>query len=254
SVEDHFFDDMGANSLLMAQFCSKLRETGAVVDVSMRDTYLHPTIRALAAHLEAQEPGPNVEVEPQITPHRASPLAYFATGAAQAAFAFAYLTFSLWLTLEMIAYALSGEGALDYYVRTVTAALLVAAALTAVPVALKWILVGRWKAERFPVWGLKYFRFWRVRTLLGASPMRLFAGTPLYNGYLRLLGARIGRDAVLLNGGTVIASDLLTVGAGALVNQTATMPGYRARSGYIEIGPVSIGERAFVGEAAHLDI
>ncbi|CAN0552921.1 unnamed protein product, partial [Laminaria digitata] len=52
SVEDHFFDDMGANSLLMAQFCTRLRETGCVTDVSMRDTYQYPTIGTLAAHLE----------------------------------------------------------------------------------------------------------------------------------------------------------------------------------------------------------
>jgi non-ribosomal peptide synthetase-like protein len=93
-----------------------------------------------------------------------------------------------------------------------------------------------------------------VRTLLAVSPMRLFASTPLYNWYLRLLGARIGKDAVLLNGGTVIASDMISIGDGAFVSRTATMPGYRARSGYIEIGPLTIGARAFVGEAARLSI
>src|SRR5690606_15911236 len=80
SVEDHFFDDMGANSLLMAQFCTKLRETGIVADVSMRDTYQHPTIRALAGHLDgAAATAAPVDVEPQPVPHRASLFAYVMT-------------------------------------------------------------------------------------------------------------------------------------------------------------------------------
>ena len=254
SVEDHFFDDMGANSLLMAQFCTKLRETGLVADVSMRDTYMHPTIRALATHLGAQGPEAAIEVEEQLEPHHASLFTYALTGIAQAAFAFAYVTFTFWLAIQVLAYTFDGNGALDYYLRSVTAALVMAAAMTAVPVAAKWMLVGRWTADRFPVWSLKYFRFWLVRTLLALSPMRLFAGTPLYNWYLRLLGARIGKDAILLNGGTVIASDMISIGDGAFISRTATMPGYRARSGYIEIGQLTIGARAFVGEAAHLSI
>jgi amino acid adenylation domain-containing protein len=215
SVEDHFFDDMGANSLLMAQFCTRLRETGLVGDVSMRDTYQHPTIRALAAHLEAQDPAASIEVEEQITPHHASLFAYVMTGVAQAAVSFAYMTFTLWLSIKLIVFTISGSDALDFYVRSVTAAFALAAALTIVPIALKWLLIGRWRPERFPIWGLKYFRFWFVRTLLGLSPMQLFAGTPFYNWYLRLLGAKIGKDVVLLNGGTLVATDMMTIGDGA---------------------------------------
>ena len=69
--------------------------------------------------------------------------------------------------------------------------------MTAVPIAAKWLLIGRWKAESFPIWSLRYFRFWMVKTLMQSAPMAVFAGTPIYNLYLRLLGAKIGRDAVI---------------------------------------------------------
>src|SRR5213592_2992034 len=51
SVESHFFDDLGADSLLMAHFCARVRKRGNLPSVSMKDIYAHPTIRSLAAAL-----------------------------------------------------------------------------------------------------------------------------------------------------------------------------------------------------------
>ena len=55
----------------------------------------------------------------------------------------------------------------------------------AVPIVAKWVLVGRWKSQEFPVWSLAYFRFWLAKTLIRANPMVLFVGSPLYLLYLR---------------------------------------------------------------------
>ena len=40
SIEDHFFDDLGANSLLLARFCAKLRMRKEWATTSMRDIYM----------------------------------------------------------------------------------------------------------------------------------------------------------------------------------------------------------------------
>src|SRR5690606_18340997 len=151
-----------------------------------------------------------------------------------------YLVFTFWLFLTELEYVLGGNDAWHIYLRSLEATLVVTASLVLAPVALKWLLIGRWKTERFPVWSLRYFRFWVVKPLLGVSPMRVFNGTPLFNLYLRLLGARIGRDAIVLNGGTLVASDLLDIGEGAFISKSAAMGGYRTRAGYIEIGPVRV--------------
>ena len=45
STEDHFFDDLGANSLLMARFCARIRQRPGMSNVSMRDIYINPTDR-----------------------------------------------------------------------------------------------------------------------------------------------------------------------------------------------------------------
>src|SRR6266545_5635086 len=49
SADSHFFHDLGADSLVMAHFCARVRKRGNLPQVSMRDVYAHPTIRSLAA-------------------------------------------------------------------------------------------------------------------------------------------------------------------------------------------------------------
>ena len=51
SVDSHFFDDLGADSMLMARFCARVRKRTDLPSVSMPDIYKHPTIRSLAAAL-----------------------------------------------------------------------------------------------------------------------------------------------------------------------------------------------------------
>src|SRR3989449_10306550 len=58
SVDSHFFDDLGADSLVMAKFCARVRKRGDLPSVSMQDIYLHPTIRSLAAALAVVAPRP----------------------------------------------------------------------------------------------------------------------------------------------------------------------------------------------------
>ena len=53
SADSHFFDDLAADSLLMARFNAAIRDRGDLPAVSMKDVYLHPTIRRLAAALPA---------------------------------------------------------------------------------------------------------------------------------------------------------------------------------------------------------
>src|SRR5438128_5348742 len=56
SVDSHFFDDLGADSLVMAHFCARVRKRGSLPAVSMRDVYQHPTIRSLAAAVAEAAP------------------------------------------------------------------------------------------------------------------------------------------------------------------------------------------------------
>ena len=64
-VGSHFFDDLGADSMVMAQFCARVRKRGDLPSVSMKDIYQHPTIKDLAATFA--EPAP-----PTASPHEST--------------------------------------------------------------------------------------------------------------------------------------------------------------------------------------
>ncbi|MBV9919402.1 MAG: non-ribosomal peptide synthetase, partial [Pseudonocardia sp.] len=51
SVDAHFFDDLGANSLTLAHFCAGARQRPELPPLAIKDVYLYPTIRTLAAAL-----------------------------------------------------------------------------------------------------------------------------------------------------------------------------------------------------------
>ena len=70
-------------------------------------------------------------------------------------------------------------------------------ALTGISIVAKWLLIGQFKAKAIPIWSFAYFRFWVVKTMMRTSPVMAFTGTPIYNAYLRLMGAKIGRNAVI---------------------------------------------------------
>ena len=55
-VHSHFFADLGADSLVMAHFCARVRKRGDLRSVSMKDIYSHPTIASLATALTQAVP------------------------------------------------------------------------------------------------------------------------------------------------------------------------------------------------------
>src|ERR1700750_2227001 len=51
SADSNFFDDLGADSMLMARFCARVRKREDLPSVSMQDVSKHPTVRGLAEAL-----------------------------------------------------------------------------------------------------------------------------------------------------------------------------------------------------------
>jgi len=255
SVEDHFFDALGANSLLMAQFSSRLRETTGSAGISMRDIYLFPTVRQLAAHVAAETIAPpNPAAAEPVAALRAPAWQYYLCGAAQLAWILGYAASLVYVGVTALGWTLDATGFSELYLRGLFAGAGFLLLLVGLPVLLKWLLVGRWTARKFPIWGFAYFRFWLVKSLLRANPMVLLAGSPLYLVYLRALGMKIGRNVVIASASVPVCTDLVTVGDNTIIHKEVRFSGYRARAGAIETGPITIGARAFVAEATVLDI
>ncbi len=254
-VDSHFFDDLGANSLVMAHFCARVRKHPDLPAVSMRDVYGHPTIRGLAAALSevpAEEPAP--PAEPAAPPVPVSGARYALCGAVQFLVFALYCLLSGLVTAQGYDWVSAGDGVVDVYLRSALFGGGVFVGLCTLPVVAKWVLVGRWKETEFPVWSLAYLRFWTVKVLLHANPMILFAGNPLYVLYLRALGARIGRNVTILSHALPVCTDLFTVGANTVIRKDSHFLCYQARAGRIRTGRVTLGQDVFVGENTVLDI
>lgn len=256
SIDDHFFDDLGAHSLLMARYCAALRKCPGLPSVSMRDIYLNPTIRALGKHAGAAVPGHQMRNPPQVPKpaHIASDREYVLCGAAQFTWMTAYGLFGFWLFVKSVEWALSGNpSAVTAGTRMTIAGFGLFVLFSLIPVAAKWALIGRWKPARIPVWSMAYFRFWLVKGLTQSAPPALMAGTPVYNLYLRLLGAKVGRGTVL-QASAAVCTDMLVIGRNTIVRRDSIMLGYQAEAGVIETGAVTIGDNVFIGEECILEI
>jgi len=270
SVDSHFFDELGANSLLMARFNAALRERTTLPSVSMKDIYRYPTVRELAASLGPatasplsgavrpepptrcageQPPVPEAASQPSGTPH------YLLCGVLQLLVVAASVAGAALLLNAGFSWVIGASGILDVYARLVAFGSCTLFGLGLLPIAVKWLLIGRWKPRSIRAWSLGYFRFWLVKTMVVANPMaRLFIGTPLYPLYLRALGARIGRGTTILTQHIPVCTDLLTIGAGSLITKDTYISCYRARAGLIETGHVIVGAGSFIGEHSVLDI
>jgi hypothetical protein len=252
SVEADLFDELGMNSLLMAEFCTRLRERRDLPAVSMREVYLHPTVRGLAAALPDARPQRTVSASRAV--RQASVGAYVACGVVQAG---CYLALSCLLAaMGVVGYRFlaAASGPLEIYLRAVAVGAALFVVLSLLPVAVKWLLVGRFRPGSIPVWSAAHPRFWVVRQLLRATPARALIGSPLYPAYLRLLGVKVGRGVLVLGGRVPVCTDLMSIGAGAVVRKDAFFTGYRAESGWIRTGRVDIGAGADVGEMTVVDV
>jgi non-ribosomal peptide synthetase-like protein len=255
SVESHFFDELGADSLVMAKFCARVRKQKDLPSVSMQDIYRHPTIRSLAAAFADAVPAARPSTVAAQPPTPTSAREHAICGALQALFYLGYSYLGVFAAIEGYQWLVAGSTGVESYVRVVLFGAAAFLVLCFVPIAAKWLLIGRWKPRQIRLWSLEYVRFWVVKTLIRSNPAPyLFAGSPLYGIYLRALGAKIGPRVVILSHRVPVCTDLLTIGAGTVIRREVSFLGYRAQAGRIEIGPVTLGRDVFVGEAAVLDI
>jgi non-ribosomal peptide synthetase-like protein len=268
SIDDDFFTKLGGYSLLAARLVSDLRRE-LNLQVAIRDVYAHTTVAGLAAHLggvavPAEGSGGTTtsgvtRVTSRQVYEKLTPFTRIAGRAAQCAVL--YVIFGLLaspLLLWFLPFRAWEHGALSWRGLTGVCALGFVAlwpALLALSVAVKWIVIGRYRPGAYPLWGSYYLRWWVVsRFQLLAAPAAL-AGTPLLPLYLRCMGARVGRNCTL-DTVHVSAFDLVSIGDDTSIGSETQLLGYRVEDGLFLVGAVEIGSRCFVGihSALGLDV
>ncbi len=257
SVDAHFFDDLGANSLTLAHFCARARQRRELPSLAIKDVYLHPTIRTLARALANTAPASGESGSASTPPpaaRRTSTGQYVLCGAAQLLLLIGAVWGSALVVDAGLRWVWPATGVLDTFLRSAAFVAATFVLFAGLPVAAKWVLVGRWRPREIPVWSLGYVRFWAVKTLIRTNPMALFVGSPLYVLYLRALGARIGRGVSIFSTTVPVCTDLITIGAGTVIRNGTSFTGYRAQAGVIRTGRIALGQDVLVGEGSVLDI
>lgn len=114
-------------------------------------------------------------------------------------------------------------------------------------VAIKWSVIGRYKAGRYPIWGSYYLRWWFVDICRKLFLRGIWGSNEVYlNIYYRLLGAKIGKGARISLEADVAEFDLVNVGENAAV-EDCTLRAFGVDNGAMILGPVHVGNNGSVG-------
>lgn len=250
SIQDDFFMDLGGHSLLAARLVSRLRAVAGYADVSMADIYRHTTIESLAKKSTAEAASGKKTETAASSFHRSSRRAHFICGVCQALLLPIIIGVHAWVGLgPFLVFDLYTEGGMAFAPAVGLGLLIYGVSLPLLfllPFLAKWLLLGRMRPGRYPLWGWYYLRFWFVRQLWRAMPMLYYSGTPGINFFYRLMGAKIGEN-VVLNGAIVCSFDLLQIGDNTTVGVESSVDGYWVENGMMCLDTVAIGSGCVVG-------
>ncbi|WP_112663397.1 Pls/PosA family non-ribosomal peptide synthetase [Microvirga flavescens] len=247
-----FFLELGGHSLLAARFVSVVREVPLLAGITLQDVYSGRSLREIAVRLDSRVKQ-NENASQREFGFVPPPLARrVLCGLGQAAAMPFILTLmsAPWLSIFISYTLLTGEDAslLRDTSWVFLAYMLVTVATTFIAIASKWLIIGRIKPGRYPLWGFYYYRLWLVQRILSLVHMKWFQNSPAMRIYLRLLGAKVGAEALIseIDAG---APDLVEIGDHASIGGKVTISNARVVGNELVIGPVIIGRDVSIGSS-----
>ena len=253
-LEADFFTDLGGHSLVAARFISFVRETPSLAAITLQDVYAGRTLRAMAQRLaDKQLPAGGDEslafAEPPLERR-------FLCGLAQALAMPILLGIQTakWLGVFITYILVASEIESVVLQAVVLMAVYVGITITAMGLGIagKWLAIGRMKPGRYPVWGIYYFRWWLAQRFMTLVHAKLFQGSPVMAWYLRLLGAKIGKDAYICDF-EAGAPDLLVIGEGAAIGSRTKFANGEVVGNELVIGEIVIGKDAYLGTSCVIE-
>jgi non-ribosomal peptide synthetase-like protein len=265
SIDDEFFNQLGGHSLLAAVMVSKLRQNPQFQDLAVLDVYQHPTIAQLAAELTTRwhqhnlewdglEEKPRSRVSTMTTANKIVNTLWASVGVY-----LMYFIYSLPLLIPgFLYYELIDANNVDLSraAAGAIAALLIISvypALILLSIPIKWLVIGRFKSGKYPLWSSYYWRFWLVRQVLSFVPLMLLTGSPLLNWYCRLMGAKIGKD-VYLGTTDLLAFDLIEIGDRSSIGTDSNLMGCEVVDGWLVIDRIIVGQDCCIGTKSVLGL
>lgn len=247
-----FFTDLGGHSLLAARLVSLLRTDSRFAGVTVHDIYRERSLGAIARTLVEKEVAAGSDAPPLIveTPRLRRVLCSLAQAATLPPMV--CLKMAQWLSPFFTYHYFTGDEG-DSIWRGIVAAIVVYLlgnlSSFLFVIAAKWLVLGRARPGRYPLWGVMYFRWWLADRISEIPPRHLLSGSSLNVLYLRALGAKIGKD-VVIGALSIRAPDLLTIGDGVSIGSSVNFENARVERGQLILGPIRIGNEATIDSYA----
>ncbi|MBS0481985.1 MAG: amino acid adenylation domain-containing protein [Proteobacteria bacterium] len=253
SLDADFFLDLGGHSLLAAQFVSAARREPGLASMTLGQVYEGRSLRGMAGLVAAAEPALAVVTEPR---ERAAPWRRWLCGLGQLVVMPVLLLMQAapWLAI-FISYTLISPDDSHFFrdLGLVFAAYGgVNLTLALFALAAKWLLLGRTKPGRYPLWGSYYYRVWLVQRMLTLVHLKWMQNSPILPLYLRALGARIGKD-VLISDFDAGAIDLISLGDHVSTGSKVVFANARITGAWMEIDRIDIGRDAAIGSSCTIE-
>jgi len=256
-----FFDELGGHSLLAAVVVSRLRKEAGVPQASLKDIYLHRPLVNLIKFWEKQEQEKPPPVRVYTKVNRKAHI--LCTIAQSFSLLFVFGAFAMQIFLPYLSYYYVYNRLADqpYYDQheAIAYAYSIATAFgmfAVMPIIFsmlsivgKWAIIGKMKEGDYPLWGTYYFRWWLVKSLERLTPMQFLNGTPLYPGYLRMLGVKVP-DSATLSAMEIGAEDLLTIGEDVSISSQVVINNAYVEDGLLKLRKVHLGDHAYLGSSA----
>ena len=263
-LDSDFFDDLGGASLPAVQIIAALRKHYGIA-LSPTAIFRSRTVRELSklvrAAVLALDPdtgtaGDAEAVEHEGPPARSQmalptlitqllPLAVLPTVFRLGQFA---CWFFLWWYLRA---DLGLRGAWVLFAALAAAGAVKKTVAPLAAIALKWILVGRYRSGAAPLWGHRYLRWWLVRQVQVTAGLGVFSMSyPLTALYYRLMGAKVGRGTRIAPSADLGEFDLLTISHGACVDESAIVRPFVLEGTAMDFKPIWLGLNVSIGTRA----
>jgi len=249
-----FFSDLGGHSLFAARLASALRSHPRFATFTVRDIYQQRTIGCIADVLTETPDEAPAAASTWVPP---SALKRWLCGIAQAATVpgLVALRMAQWLAPFFAYHFYTGDpgDSISLAIVVSVGVYLLATVLEFIVAIIgKWLIAGRIKPGRYPLWGFTYYRWWLADRMIEGAPAYMLSGSPLYVWWLRALGAKIGEE-VLIGSVTLRAHDLLTIGDGVSIGNAVNLENVRVEKGELLIGTITLERNAHLGSYAVLE-
>ncbi len=263
-LDSDFFDDLGGGSLAAVQIIADVRKQYGIA-LPPTSIFRHRTVRELSNVVRAavaalgaeaatagQEPtvgqdGPPAKSQLALPTLIAQllPLAVLPT-------VFRLGQFACWIYLWWYLRADLGlRGAWVMFVALAAAAAVSSTLGPLAAIALKWMLVGRYRCGPAPLWGHRYLRWWLVHQIHVTAGLGVFSMSyPLTALYYRLMGARVGRRTRIAASADLGEFDLLLIGEGTCIDESAIVRPFVLEGTAMDLQPIRVGANASIGTRA----